>query len=320
MTYDSMMREYQPERSVWIIILNWNGLEDTLACLASLEHLEAPTFGVQTVVIDNGSLQNPTSEIERRFPGVKVVRLDSNTGFAGGCNFGAALALQAGADYVLLLNNDTVVQPGFLEPLVAYLDRHPEAAIAAPVICYSNRPNTVWFGGGKIRLALGYFQHRYLNQSREHVPAEPMITDYVSGCCMLVERQLIAAIGLFDERFFAYYEDSDFCLRARQHGYTIACVPQSLIWHKVSASMRRDLSEGTTSPLKHYLLTRNRIATVIKHGSRLQVAVFLLLANTATMLFYLPAFVIRRRWEKLRWFCRGMLHGLQRKFENPVQG
>jgi GT2 family glycosyltransferase len=312
-----MEQKYQPAKSVWIIILNWNGLDDTLACLASLERLEAPSLDVQIVVIDNGSTSDPAVEIRRRFPRVKVVRLERNIGFAGGCNYGATMALQAGVDYLLLLNNDTVVRPDFLEPLVAYLDGHPGAAVAAPVICYSNRPDTVWFGGGRIRLALGYFQHQYLNRSRQSIPAAPIVSDYVSGCCMLVDSQVISAIGLFDERFFAYYEDSDFCLRARRHGYTVACIPESMIWHKVSASMRRGLSEGTTSPLKHYLLTRNRIATVLKHGSRLQIAIFLLLANTATMLFYLSAFVFRRRWEKLRWFCRGMLHGMRRKFENP---
>ncbi len=302
---------------VWIIILNWNGLEDTLACLESLHQLESTRAEVRVLVIDNGSRGDPSAQIQRRFPKVLTRRLPENIGFAGGCNHGIALALESGADYVLLLNNDTIVDPGFLDPLVGYCLANPSAAIVAPLICYLDQPERVWFAGATINLALGYFQHRHLNHPISSVPQHPFPTDSVTGCCMLIAAPAIEAIGMFDARLFAYFEDSDLCLRARRQGFQVACVPQSVIWHKESASTRRDLSEGTTSPLKHYLVTRNRITMVLKHANLLERAVFFLFVNTATLLFFLLAFSVRRRWQKMAWFCRGMMHGVQQKFDYP---
>lgn len=302
---------------IYIIILNWNGLDDTLECLHSLHNINTHSLSIRVFVIDNASEINPVVAIQKDFPETKIIRSERNLGFAMGCNVGIQWALEEQADYVLLLNNDTRVHPDFLDILVTYAQTHPEVGVAGPLICYADKPDQVWFAGAKIHLAFGYFRHQYLNQPRHRVPYTTRSTDYVTGCCMLIKSSVIQKIGPLDERFFAYFEDVDFCLRARKAGFGIVFVPNSVIWHKESASTRRTLTEGTTSPLKHYLMTRNRIVTVMKHANALQRIGFLLISNTAFAGFFLVAFAVRKRWKKMVWFMRGIVHGMEQRFEEP---
>lgn len=304
--------------SVWIIILNWNGLDDTLVCLASLAQVDPADAAVHILVIDNGSRYDPRPTIIERFPSAEVVRLERNIGFAGGCNYGIERALHGEADYVLLLNNDTIVDPDFLAPLLTYLQCHPRTGAVAPLICYADQPDRVWFAGATIIMALGYFEHRSRLRHRQEVAPTPLVSDYLSGCCMLIPASVIRTVGRFDEQMFAYFEDAEFCLRVRQAGYDLVCVPQSVIWHKESASTRKDLAAGTTSPLKHYLSMRNRIVTVVRHSNLIERMCFLLLSTPVRTLFYLGAFTVRRRWAKLAMFTMGVVDGLGQRFNNAV--
>lgn len=307
----------KPQPSVWIVILNWNGLEDTLACLESLSEIRRVTIAVHTLVIDNASDVDPREALYERFPTVEVVRSERNLGFAAGCNVGVERALAAGADYVLLLNNDTIVAPDFLEMLVAYAELRPEVGIVGPLICYADQPERVWFAGARIILALGYFEHRYLNRHRDIVPTHPVATDYVTGCCMLIATPVFRAIGQLDDKFFAYFEDADLCICARKFGFKVMFLPTSVIWHKESASTRRGLTEGTTSPLKHYLIARNRTVTVLRHGNTLEQSMFLLIGNTIILWYYFSAFLLRRRWKKMVWLVRGFVDGILQRFAHP---
>lgn len=292
-------------------------MEDTLDCLESLSHLKLDDTEMQILVIDNNSWIDPCPVVNEMFPDVTVIRLNQNRGFAGGCNYGIKLAMEAQSDYVLLLNNDTIVQQDFLGPLVAYAKSSSGVGVVAPLICYADEPDRVWFAGAKSALGLGYFEHQYLNKRRDQVPKEPFVSDYVTGCCMLISATLIKSIGMLDERFFAYFEDADFCLRAQYKGYDVVCVPGSIIWHKESSSTRKNLNEGTTSPLKHYLIARNRIVMIVKHANILQIIFFLIVSNTIIMIYYLYAFAVRRRWKKMVWFCRGVVDGILQRFEHP---
>lgn len=302
---------------VWAVLLNWNGLDDTLACLALLTAIDTDGFELAIVVVDNGSAVDPRPAISERFPAVNLVCSEQNLGFAAGCNLGAELAMAAGADYVLLLNNDTLVAPDFLRHLLAFVRQQPGEAVLSPLICYADQPGIVWFAGARAIPALGLFGHRYIGQPRGAVPPAPFATAYATGCCMLIPASLLRRIGPLEAAFFAYYEDVDFSLRARRAGAQIVCVPASLIWHKESASTRRGLTEGNTSPFKHFLLTRNRIATVLRHGSPLEQAIYLLLALPITADYFILAFLARRRWKKLVWMCRGIVDGLQGRFVHP---
>lgn len=302
--------------TTWIIILNWNGLEDTLECLESLGHLEIPAQKVEILVIDNGSFQDPSATLQARYPQTKVVRLEQNIGFAAGCNYGISLAMQSQADYVVLLNNDTVVSPTFLAPLVSYCETHQGVGTISSIVCQLDKPTWATFAGARAILPLGYFKHYCFDLERHHLPSEPFNTDFVTGCCMLIPTSVIREIGALDERFFAYFEDVDFCLRARASGFDVLCSPASRIWHKESASTRRGLAEGDTSPMKHYLMVRNRIVLVKKHTGLFGYMFFLVVSNLLLMLFFLCAFLLRQRWRKMYWYLRGVVDGLQQRFEN----
>src|SRR6267142_4496369 len=172
--------------SVRIVILNWNGLEDTLACLDSLSRADMSRLKVHTLVVDNASTCDPRPEIKSRFPSVDVVRMNHNTGFAGGCNYGIAQAVSANADYALLLNNDTVVDPGFLAALVDYAQAHPDTGVVGPLICHLDQPDLVSSAGARVDLAFGRVRINYFNQNRSRVPSCPYVTEFVTGCCMLI--------------------------------------------------------------------------------------------------------------------------------------
>ncbi|MBA3944444.1 MAG: glycosyltransferase family 2 protein [Herpetosiphonaceae bacterium] len=303
--------------TVWIVILNWNGLEDTVQCLYSLSCLETG-FMVHILVLDNGSDLDPRPILEAQFPLVELERFKCNRGFAGGCNEGIKRAVTAGADYVLLLNNDTLADPHFLDPLVHYCLAHPRAAAVAPLICYVQVPERIWFAGATINLALGHFKHRQLNGLKSRSGQSPIQSHYVTGCCMLIPVTALQALGPLDARLFAYFEDVDFCLRARRAGFDTVCIPESTVWHKESASTRRNSSEGSTSALKHYLNIRNRTTVVIEHASLPKLACYLFIALPIRIGYFLAFFALCRQWVKMVWFMRGVVHGLQGHFENRV--
>lgn len=307
-------------RAVGVVILNWNGLADTIACLESLTRIETTGLVLTILVVDNASTVDPRITIAERFPAVKVVRAARNLGFAGGCNLGARILLEAGVDYVLFLNNDTSVAPDFLITLVAACEAQPAAGLVAPVICHADQPDRVQAAGGRVALALGYGYHLGDGWPRSRVPATPFASDYLSGACLLVSAPVARRVGLFDERYFAYFEDVDLCLRARAQGFQAICVPQCVIWHRESSSTRRELGEGTTSPMKHYLMARNRILTVRTHGRLWERACFFMVVLPAMAAFFLFAFTVRQRWMKLIWFTLGLLDGLRGQYGTSGPG
>jgi GT2 family glycosyltransferase len=248
---------------------------------------------------------------------VVILRIGQNLGFTGGNNIGLEYALRQGADYILFLNNDTIVDKDFLRPIIAYCGAHPTTGIVAPVICYAYDCKRIWFATGKQCLALGYFESRQKNQHLSKLVKQPILTEHVTGCCMLLPSSVARRVGGFDERFFAFLEDTDLCVRVRRAGLDIACVGESVIWHKVSSSTRRGLKHGTVSPMSHYLSTRNRIAVVLKHGNLLEKVVFFLVGNPMMNGYYLAGFLLRRRWDKAKWLLRGILHGMRCIFPVP---
>ena len=299
------------QSSLSIVILNWNGTHDTLNCLASLSHIESKDLTVQIVVIDNGSDIDETPEIQRAFPETKMIRLPRNVGFAGGCNLGIREALVNGADYILFLNNDTEVEPNFLTPLIAAVQENQRIGLACS--CIKALDESVEFAGANINFATGSFKHL----RRLEMDSSPVPTEYVTGCSMLVPVRILKAIGTFDEKLFSYFEDTDLSLRAQRAGFETVLVPESVVRHKGSASTRRGLSEGTTSPLKHYLIARNRIVIVKRYAPLAAKWFYLTISSPCRLAFYTAAFVVRKRWTKLRWFWRGVCDGFRGTLEMP---
>ena len=291
---------------VGIVILNWNGLDDTLRCLESLQKAIPSTISSQIVVIDNGSTINPGDEIKRNFPGVDYVRLDTNVGYAGGSNLGAKRALAAGADFILFLNNDTIIDSDFLTPLIQSFNIERNLGVVSPLI-YRAGTGDIEYSGGMINYAFGRFAPRHA-PLRE--PAPLRWCDYASGCCMLVHRDTFQRVGLFDEFFFAYFEDTDFSTRARSAGLRVACRSDASVLHKGSSTTRSELTQGTTSPLKHYLVARNRLLLIRRHGSLVSRVFFLVVVQPCSIAYYLAGFALRFRVRKAYAYLSGIRDGL----------
>jgi GT2 family glycosyltransferase len=221
-----------------VIIVNWNGKDLTLECLASL----AQAGPMHVIVVDNGSEDGSVDEIRRRHPDVTVLAMGSNLRFAGGNNAGIRHALDAGAEEIMLLNNDTVVDPDFLRAMTGTLNSSPDIGAIAPHIFYYDRPDLLWYAGGEISYWTGTMRHAGIRETAAGRPMQPRDTAYATGCCLLARREALERVGLLDESYFIYAEDADWCARARAAGYRIVVEPRARVWHKVSVSAGGHLS------------------------------------------------------------------------------
>ena len=247
-----------------VIILNWNRPQDTLDCVESVLRSDYPNLGI--TVVDNGSTDDSVHRVKARFgDAVCAVVNEANLGFAGGNNRGIEHALAHGAEYTLLLNNDTTIAPDMLSEMVRVMGSDARIGIAGPVIFYSGQPDKVWFAGMRFRFGL-YTVRKGLHLKLPLASIEPV--DFISGCGMMVRRQVWEDIGLFDDRFFMYYEDLDLCIRAQKKKYRIVCAAKANMWHALSAS-----TGGPDSPLKQYYQVKSTLLFCRKHTRGLQRAV-----------------------------------------------
>jgi hypothetical protein len=236
------------EPKVFIIILNWNGLADTLECLTSLAGLTYPHC--QTVVVDNGSETGQADAIESSYPSVTLIRNDKNLGYTGGNNVGIRHAMTQGADYIWLLNNDTVVTPDSLTELVAAGERYPRVGLLSPVLYDYEKPHEIQFAGTVIDVT---HQSASTHDSLEQVPnVAPGGSLTLWGTALLIKRHVVTSIGYLNERYFAYHEDEDYCFRAVAAGFGTRVEPTAVVFHKSA----RSLGSGD-SPIKEYLMVRN---------------------------------------------------------------
>lgn len=241
--------------SVWAVILNWNLPVDTNQCVASLQQSDYSNLTV--VVVDNGSTPENLAALTTEAQGAVLVRSAENLGFAGGCNLGIRYALDHGADYVFLINNDTTVAPDMLSRLVAAQEADPTLGVVGPLIYYADPADEVWFSGQRFWKQL-YVVRRGLHLSDVTKPLEE--ADFISGCGMLAPRRVWEQVGLLAPEYFMYYEDLDFCIRAKKQGYRVACVPQAKMWHAVSKS-----SGGMDSPHKQRLQVQSSLIFFWRH-------------------------------------------------------
>jgi GT2 family glycosyltransferase len=281
---------------VAIILLNWNQPEHTLACLRSLGELDYPNVAV--TVVDNGSTDGSPDLIRAQFPAVTLVENGRNLGFAAGNNVAIEPAVRAGADYVMLLNNDTEVRPDMLRELIAVAESDPEIGIVGPKILYYDQPDLVWSAGGTID-AYGQPGHVGADGPDDDPSEQPREVDYVTGCAILVKRAVVEAIGGIDERFFIYFEETEWCARARRAGFRILYVPAARMWHKVKPGARG------YSRRYLYLMARNRLLYLRCCGAptwRLAGAILSLLRTAA-------AWQVRPRHREMRPLSDALLRG-----------
>jgi len=220
--------------SVAIVVLAWNGKQLTLDCVDSL--LAVTYANTSIIVVDNNSSDGTAGAVRERYGDrVTLVENDDNLGFAGGNNVGIRYALNDGADAVLLLNNDTIVSPTLCDALVPDL-LAPEVGIVGPKIYYAEPADQIWFAGGEVFLARGTARHIGIRERDTGQFQTAREVDYITGCALLARREVFESIGFLDEGYLAYFEDTDFCMRARRAGFRIRYVPDGVVWHRISAS------------------------------------------------------------------------------------
>lgn len=253
--------------SVAAIILNWNGREDTLQCLQALVEANAyrPSFASSRpvidrpdiryiLVVDNGSTDGSVEAIARRFPEVTTIENGHNLGWAAGNNVGIRWALSRAVDYVLLLNNDALVEPGFLEPLVEFAERNKSAGAVGPKVYLHDTPRHISFAGAQFS-PHGELSHPGFGQPDLCAQSiKPIPTAYIPGCALLIRREALERVGLLDEDFYLLFEDVDWCFRARRAGYESVMVPSSIVWHKESHSFG-----SKDAPRYLYYFARNHL-------------------------------------------------------------
>src|SRR3972149_9273866 len=256
---------------VTIVVLNYKGLENTIACLDSLRKCEKDSHKTEFVVVDNNSDDGSFKALSK-IKDIDLVENHKNLGYAGGNNTGIKKALGQNADAVLIVNNDTIVDKTFLVNLIRGLDA---GDIVSPKIYFapgfefhksrytkSQLGKVIWYAGGKIdwrniigkHIGVDDVDHSQFSKRKE--------VDLATGACMLVKKQVFEKIGFFDEKYFLYLEDMDFCVRTLKAGFKILFEPKAIIWHKNAGS-----AGGSGSVLQDYFITRNRLIFAFKYAN-----------------------------------------------------
>jgi len=241
---------------VVVIVLNWNNLSDTLECVESVRCSDYGNLAVW--VVDNGSDEDPTLELSAKYPGVPVLRNARNLGYAGGNNVGVRSAIDRGAAYILLLNNDAVLARDCVRRLVEAAQANPRIGMATPTVFHYDRRSEVYWDGGVVDWKSGDVRHDSSN-----LPAEGGLvrSEWLNGCSLFVRVSAIREIGLLDERYFLYFEDADWSVRAGRRGWTNAVISEARAWHKVNAS-----SGGFANPVMRFYFFRNRCLFSTRHS------------------------------------------------------
>lgn len=260
---------------VAIIILNYNGEKDTIECLESVQKLSTGNYELLVIVVDNASKDESVSKIKAQFPDIVILENKDNLGFSGGNNVGIKYALNKGASYVLVLNNDTFLHKDLLKELITVIEKEKNIGIVAPKIYFApgfefhkdrykkdELGKVIWYAGGIMDWKNIIGHHRGVDEIDKGQYDNIEENGFASGNCMLVKKEVFEKVGLFDERYFLYYEDNDFCFRVKKAGYKIVFAPKGILWHKNASS-----AGGSGSSLQDYYITRNRLFFGMRYAS-----------------------------------------------------
>jgi GT2 family glycosyltransferase len=249
---------------IYCIVVNWNGWRETLRCIASLRTAAFPQR--QIVVVDNGSTDESLTRLSAALqpPRERLIAVGANLGFTGGANVGLRLALDEGVPYALLLNNDATVAPDCLATLLDAAEQQPEAGFLGPRILWNADRGRIWSAGISVTWRQAAFDdHRDEPDGARH--AARRIVDGLSGCALLVRRSVLERVGLLDERYFAYYEDLDWCLRGARAGFSSLYVGDAVAYHAGSATANRGAGRSQSTFINYYG-ARNALLCIALHA------------------------------------------------------
>lgn len=277
----------RPSPRLATVILNTDRCDDTLACLDSMARQSIDRN--QVIVLDNCSNQDCSAKLSRVFPQVTVIRLESNRGYAGNNNVGIEVALKEGVEWILILNEDVVLDPRAVELLLEAVADRSDVGIVGPMVYHADEPTVIQSAGGILSKRWLAF-HRGQNEEDKGQFAQAGEVDWISGCAILVRREVVEEVGAFDERFFYYWEETEWCLRARRAGWKILFVPQARIWHK---GVQRNYEP---SPSITYYWTRNWLMSLAKHHAPVSAWLFAVatIARTLTSWTLKPSWAVKR--------------------------
>lgn len=296
-------------KSIAIILLNWNNSDFTIECIKSLK--KTSYTHKKIFVVDNASSDDSLTKISTNFPNIDIIVNSKNLGFTGGNNVGIKRALQENFDYIMLLNNDTIVEESFIEPLINAFDCNVGAV--QPLILNYPDKETIWNNGGSIDNFFGRFISLDKNKNIMSIKKNKNKTsEWISGCCFMLRASLISKIGLLDEKFFVYFEDVDWSIKISDLKLNLLIVQKSRIFHHEGASWnsKKRSSEGYVSPYTHYLNIRNHILILRKHAK-----IFNSFGSIFFQIFKISAyttyFMLRFRFLKLRMVYKGLIDSLK---------
>ena len=279
------------------IILNTNRRDDTLACLASLAQSNYPNL--KNVVLDNASTDGSVEAIQQQSPTTQIIPLEHNLGYAGNNNVGIKAALAMGADWVFVLNEDTLLAPDCISQLVALGEDDGTIGVLGPLVYHADEPAVIQSAGGMVTPQWDAI-HLGMNEDDHGQFQQPVDVSYISGCGILVRRKAIEKSGMIDARYFYYWEETEWCIRLHRAGWRVVNVPAAKMWHK---GVQR---EYNPKPSVVYYAVRNRFATMRKHHASLSQWASALSQTGRTLISY----TVRPKWQAKREFRDAMWRGL----------
>ena len=261
------------ELRIAAIILNWNTAADTLACVASIHAIDNPNLSV--IIVDNASTDSSWEKLQQiAATDVTLIQSGANLGYAGGNNIGIRAALDWQADFIWILNPDTIVDPQCLNELLKAAEKHPRAGVFVPKILYKDRPQTLWYAGGDYDSMRAQTNHwGFGAEDKGDFDDTSCKVTFATGCSLFVRHEVFEQVGLLDERYFLYWEDTQFSGRALRAGYEICYVPAARVWHQLMASSGQ---HDGRSPTYDYYNLRNRLWYVHEaHSGRTKISAYM---------------------------------------------
>ncbi len=264
--YNQMItKEYKP--LVYIIILNYNDYNDTVECINSLKNISYSNINI--ILIDNHSTDNSGTKLKKLYPEYHFIQTNKNLGYAGGNNLGIKHAMENFADYICIMNNDVVVEKDFLEPIIHIMEGNPVIGIAGPKICEYNNKTVIQSTGSKINLISGKVPP--INAGRKSFEfTDTLDVDYIGGACIIIKKDIIQKTGLIPEEYFLFFEETEWCLKARQQKIKVVCVCKSCVYHKGSNTIKK------YKGIQAYYMMKNNFVFEKRNATILQLTIFIL--------------------------------------------
>lgn len=281
----------------------------TKQCLHSLRALTYRSF--QVIVVDNASSDGSAEILAKEFPEIVLLSAATNLGFAGGNNLGFLYAFQHHFSYILMLNNDTIVEPDFLDHLIHYMETHPDTGAIQPRIHFEHDRSLIWNGGSKHAVWTGFLYAEDVHRKPGKRSLQLKKVDWITGCAFLIRTSVLQQTGLLAENMFMYSEDVDLSMRIKALGNTLIYHPQAVIYH-IAGMSNKTLTkgkEGYVNPMVHYYNQRNRI-WILKKYTPIYAYPTVIICNFFYILLIIGYFALRGRFNKLKAVMKAVKDGL----------